>query len=269
MGLPCDLAALSAIARRHSLPVVEDAACAVGSEILREGAWERIGRPRGDIACFSFHPRKLLTTGEGGMLTTSRDAWDLQFRRWRQHGMTVPATVRHEARQVIFEDYADLGYNYRMTDIQAAVGREQLRRLPEIVERRRRLAARYGRLLAGLPGLGLPCEPAWARSNWQSYCVRLPAGSNQRRVMQFLLDRGIATRRGIPCAHREPAYTVEAWIAGPGGLAHSEAAQDQAILLPLFHSMTETQQDRVARTLQEALEAEHDPPPSVDRVVRL
>jgi perosamine synthetase len=257
MGMPCDLSAIKAVADRRSLPVVEDAACAAGSEIFQNGSWERIGRPRCDIACFSFHPRKLLSTGEGGMLTTANPDWVQRIRRARQHGMSVPDTVRHSSSDVVFEQYSELGYNYRMTDIQAAVGRVQLQRLPEIVARRRLLAARYRELLADIDGIRLPDEPAWARSNWQSFCVGLPEECDQRGVMQFLLDCGIATRRGIMCSHREPGYAAEDWMKGSPGLEHSERAQDQAILLPLFHQMTEEEQERVAATLRKAVEVKN------------
>lgn len=265
MGMPCDLKAILDIARSHNLPVIEDAACAIGSEILWDGQWEKIGKPHGDIACFSFHPRKVISTGDGGMLTTNNPEWDKQFRLWRQHGMSVPDTVRHGAKQVIFESYPMLGYNYRMTDIQAAVGREQLKRLPEIVERRRYLAQRYHEMLADVPGLKLPTEPQWAKSNWQSYCVRLPQECDQVQVMQAMLDAGVATRRGIMCAHREPAYQQEAWSCGveqkscqcqPGScqrLTESEQAQERAITLPLFHLMTQQEQARVVETLKIAL----------------
>ena len=111
IGMPCDLKEILKIAHRHSLPVIEDAACAIGSEIRWNGKWEKIGRPRGDIACFSFHPRKVITTGDGGMITTSKSDWDRQVRLWRHHGMGVPDRARHEARQVIFESYPVLGYN--------------------------------------------------------------------------------------------------------------------------------------------------------------
>jgi perosamine synthetase len=262
MGMPCDLVGILDVARRHSLPVIEDAACAIGSEIRREDQWQRIGRPHGDIACFSFHPRKLVTTGDGGMLTTSNSEWDRQFRLWRQHGMSMSDVARHRAGTVAFESYDVLGYNYRMTDLQAAVGREQLKRLPDMLERRRALAARYSALLSGIPGLGVPVEPEWARSNWQSYCVRLPDGVDQRATMQALLDQGIATRRGIMCAHREPAYAEEPWrctcreegtaLEECGCLGHSEMAQDHAILLPLYPQMTEAEQDEVVTSIQEA-----------------
>jgi dTDP-4-amino-4,6-dideoxygalactose transaminase len=254
VGMPCDLRQILAIAVRHGLPVIEDAACAAGSQILWNGAWERIGKPHGDIACFSFHPRKLLTTGDGGMLTTANPAYDARFRAQRQHGMSIPDTVRHGANRVIFEEYPELGYNCRLTDIQAAVGREQLKKLPEILVRRRSLAGRYRKLLANIEGLALPVEPDWARTNWQSFCVRLPEACDQGAIMQTLLDQGIATRRGIMNAHRERAYPEGTWRPG-GPLTESEAAQDHCIILPLYHDMTETDQDRVAAALQSALSA--------------
>jgi len=265
IGMPCDLAAILEIARRHSLPVVEDAACAIGSEILWQGQWEKIGKPQADVACFSFHPRKVISTGDGGMITTVNAEWDAKFRLLRQHGMSVPDTVRHGASQVIFESYPIVGYNFRMTDIQAAVGREQLKRLPEIVSKRRELASRYKTLLAEIPGLGLPVEPDWARSTWQSFCVRLPGASDQRQVMQSMLDAGVATRRGVMCSHREDAYPAHTWscIGKTKGcscatgycqrLRHSEEAQDHTIILPLFPQMSLEQQDYVVKALLDAL----------------
>jgi dTDP-4-amino-4,6-dideoxygalactose transaminase len=259
MGMPCDLAGLVELGRRRGLPLIEDAACATGSEVRWGDEWQRIGRPHGDVACFSFHPRKLVTTGDGGMLTTARPDWDRKFRLWRQHSMNVPDTVRHGADQVIFEEYAELGFNYRMTDLQAAVGREQLKRLPAMIERRRMQAERYRELLADVPGLGLPVEPAWARSNWQSFCVVLPPGSVQREVMQAMRDAGVSTRRGIMCAHREPAYAREPWLAGPSGLAVSEEAQDRGLILPLYHELTADEQEAVANALREACAARVGP----------
>jgi dTDP-4-amino-4,6-dideoxygalactose transaminase len=253
LGLPCDLPRLVPLARRLGLPVVEDAACAIGSEIRWEGAWERIGRPRGDVACFSFHPRKLLSTGDGGMITTSDAGVDTHLRLLRQHGMSVPDTVRHAATEVVFETYGEPGFNYRMTDIQAAIGREQLKRLPAIVERRRELAGGYTARLSALPGIEVPREPAWARTNWQSYAVRLPADRDQRTVMQRMLDDGVSTRRGVMNAHREPAYPPDRWRATPHGLVESERAQDTMIVLPLYHQMTDDEQDQVVASLERAL----------------
>ncbi len=249
MGMPCDLATIVPIARAHGLVVVEDAACAIGSTLRGQPErFEPIGRPHGDVACFSFHPRKVISTGDGGMLTTANAEWDARYRLLRQHGMSVPDTVRHDAERVVFETYPVLGYNYRMTDIQAAVGREQLGRLSEIVAARRERAERYRDLLADVPGLGLPREPAWARSNWQSFCVRLPDGCDQRTVMQRMRDAGVATRRGIMCSHREPPYAH----GGHAPLGRSEAAQDRCIILPLYPQMTADEQAQSARALRDA-----------------
>jgi dTDP-4-amino-4,6-dideoxygalactose transaminase len=253
IGMPCDLRAILPIVRAHRLPLIEDAACAIGSEVRMNGAWERIGKPHGDIACFSFHPRKVITTGEGGMLTTANPEYDRLFRLWRQHGMTITDRQRHESDRIVFEAYNDLGYNYRMTDLQAAIGRAQLVKLPELVAQRRTIADRYAALLAEHRGIALPTESDWARSNWQSYCVGLPDSCDQREVMQTLLDAGIAARRGIMCAHREPTYAREPWRAG-SALIRSERAQDRSILLPIFPGMTVDEQERVAQLLARAVD---------------
>jgi perosamine synthetase len=251
MGMPCDLASLLALATRHGIVLIEDAACAIGSQINLDGSWEAIGKPHGGLACFSFHPRKVVTTGEGGMVTTADPDHDRRIRLWRQHGMNIPDTIRHHSPQVVFEDYVCLGYNYRMTDIQAAVGRKQLERLPELIARRRTIASRYVELLGDIEDLVLPFEPAWARSNWQSYCVRLPDQVDQRTVMQNLLDQGIATRRGIMCAHHEAPYAAESHRYD---LRQSELAQDHAILLPLYVQMTESEIAQVADALRAQLD---------------
>lgn len=264
MGMPCDLTALVALAARHGLPVIEDAACAAGSEILWDGRWERIGRPHGDIACFSFHPRKVLTTGDGGMVTTRDGAMDRRMRQLRQHGMNVPAHERHATRTVQRESYDELGFNYRLTDIQAAIGQVQVERLPAIVAERRRLAARYALLLQPLDVIA-PVEPAWARSNWQTYCVWLPDDVAQQAVMAGMRDGGVATRAAVMCAHREPAYPPGTWSCGTpddacdhaahvcAQLATSERARDRAIQLPLFPGLTDAEQDRVVEVLAASL----------------
>jgi dTDP-4-amino-4,6-dideoxygalactose transaminase len=248
--MPCDMQAILKIARRHHLPVVEDAACAIGSELrLGDNPWERIGKPHGDIACFSLHPRKLISTGDGGMLTYRSAEWDRQLRMLRQHGMSVPDTVRHSASQIVFEDYPVLGYNYRLTDIQAAVGCIQMARLPEILGRRRELAARYRAALYDHPFLSLPSEPVYARTNWQSFPVRVCRQSPLSRdaCMQRLLGAGIATRRGIMNAHRELPYQNNGQPAMT--LPHSEEAQYRAMLLPLFPDMSIEQVDHVVAAL--------------------
>jgi dTDP-4-amino-4,6-dideoxygalactose transaminase len=264
MGMPCDMTAIMAIARAHNLPVVEDAACAIGSEIFYEGQWQKIGKPIGDITCFSFHPRKIVSTGDGGMLTTNNAEINQKLRLWRQHAMSVPDTQRHSSAQVIFETYPELGFNYRMTDIQAAVGRVQLSRLPVMIERRRQLAQNYSQLLSQSQ-FTPPSQPQWARSNWQSYCVRLPQGLDQRAIMQELLDAKIATRRGIMCTHREKAYAAQGtWSCRPSQdschcgptcsrLQAGILAQEECIILPLFHHLSKEDQAYIVENMLSAL----------------
>jgi perosamine synthetase len=249
IGMPCDLDAILSLGSEYGLRVIEDAACAIGSEIHWRGEWQRIGRPHGDIACFSFHPRKILTTGEGGMLTTRDDELDGRFRLSRHHAMSVPDSVRHNSREVFVESYDRVGYNYRMTDIQAAIGREQLRRLDAIVERRRGLAMKYRELLDGIDGVEMLAEPDWARSNWQSFSVSLPEDVPRKAVMQMLLDNGIATRVGVMCCHLQKAY---ADLPDPGPLPNSESNYRSSVILPLFDAMTQSEQERVVDALAAA-----------------
>lgn len=252
MGMPCDMQAILKIAKKHNLPVVEDAACAIGSEIKIGEQWEKIGKPHGTIACFSFHPRKIVTTGDGGMITTADEKLNKKFRLLRQHAMDVPDTVRHSSAKVIFEQYPEVGFNYRMTDIQAAVGRVQLKRLPGILSRRRALAANYLEGLKDVPGLVPPHTPADVRSNYQSYPVRVTAeyGMSRDELMQRMLDQKVSTRRGIMNSHQEGAYAKESW----GPLGQSEQARDSVVLIPLFHAMTNDDQARVIEELKKPVE---------------
>ncbi|MFZ5449685.1 MAG: DegT/DnrJ/EryC1/StrS family aminotransferase [Thermodesulfobacteriota bacterium] len=253
LGMPCDLARLLSLARKHNLLLVEDAACAVGSEIsLEDGVWEPIGRPRGDLATFSFHPRKVITTGDGGMITGRNPQIMARLAQLRTHAMSLSTAQRHGAAKVMFEQYLEVGYNYRLSDIQGAVGREQLKRLPSLVSALRHHAARYREGLAGNANFTLPQEPAWARSNWQSYWITLTpqCPKSQVEVMQALLARGIHTRRGVMCSHREPAYG-DLPLRRP--LPVSENLQDHSIILPSYPDMTAAEQAQVIAALHEIL----------------
>lgn len=247
MGMPCDLPALLALAKEFNLPVIEDAACAIGSEINMAGDWERIGKPHGDIACFSFHPRKIVATGDGGMITTANSEYDQKFRLLRQHAMSVSDTVRHSAGNVIFEDYVTTGFNYRMTDIQAAIGIEQLKRLPGFLEQRKKLAALYREKLKNTSWLESPHEPSYCTSNWQSYPVKILEHSpvSRDKLMQRLLDSGVSSRRGIMNSHQEPPYNLHP------ALKQSEEARDSVILLPLYTGMTPTEVETVIERLND------------------
>jgi perosamine synthetase len=246
IGLPCALNEISEIASRHGLLVIEDAACAIGSEY----GGQRIGRPHSLMACFSFHPRKILTTGEGGMITTNDTEMAGRLRRMRQHAMNVSDLARHSANTVLFESYDEIGYNYRMTDLQAALGIVQLERLPEMLERRRTLAARYSQRLAHIPWLITPAEPKQCQHNFQSYMVRLQEDAPLTRdeLMQELLNRGVSSRRGIMAIHREPPYGDAKWEAL---LPNTNLVTDTAIVLPLFFEISEEEQDYVIDCLEQ------------------
>jgi len=249
-GMPADMQTIVEIANDYGVPVVEDAACAIGSEIQLNGKWEKIGRTHGEVACFSFHPRKILTTGDGGMITTNQIDYDQKFRLLRQHGMSVSDAARHQTKDIIFESYDLTAYNYRMTDIQAVIGLEQLKKLPVIVQRRRELAELYLKQLAGIPGLILPTQPNYARSNWQSFIVRLSDPSKQKRVMKFLREQGIASRRGIMNAHQELPYQK---LFPFESFPESMCARDTGIILPLFHTMEYAEIETVSQSLMKAL----------------
>ena len=246
IGLPAPLAEIAEVGKRHGLIVLEDAACAIGAQYRGE----LVGRPHTSMACFSFHPRKILATGEGGMITTADQDLAARSRRLRQHAMTVSDLARHSASKVVVESYDEVGYNYRMTDLQAAIGLVQLQRLEDMLARRRALALRYSSRLSSLPWLVPPQEPAECRHNFQSYMVRLredaPVGRDE--LMQELLDRGISSRRGVMAIHRESPYRGEEWERR---LPVTNLVTDTTVILPLFHEMTEEDQDYVIESVEE------------------
>ncbi len=240
IGLPAAMEEISEIAQRHHLLLVEDAACAIGAEYQGR----RIGAPHGALACFSFHPRKILTTGDGGMITTSDGEMAARMRRLRQHAMSVSDLARHSATKVVAESYDEVGYNYRMTDLQAAVGLVQLQRLDSMLARRRELAGRYAEKLSAYPWMVVPVEPAGSRHNYQSYMVRLTeqAPISRDELMQQLLDRGVSSRRGVMAIHRERPYQNPCWEEH---LTVTNRVTDTAIVLPLFYEMTDEEHDYV------------------------
>ena len=241
-GVPADLEPLRRLGAAHRIELVEDAACAAGSTYR--------GAPVGAgarLAAWSFHPRKLLTTGEGGMLTTDDERLATRARRLREHGMSVSAADRHRSRRPVIESYREVGFNYRMTDIQAAVGEVQLRKLDAMVGRRRELAARYRELLGRVPGLRPVRDPAWGTSNFQSFWVEVEPDFPLTRdaLLAHLAERGISARAGIMAAHRQPAYAGHRH----GDLSATERLTDNTLILPLFHAMTVEEQDAVVSAL--------------------
>jgi dTDP-4-amino-4,6-dideoxygalactose transaminase len=240
IGLAADIPAVLEIARRRGLAVVEDAAPSLGATVGER----RVGS-LSDFTCFSFHPRKSITTGEGGMITTADADAAARLGRLRSHGASTSDLARHRSGSLDFEEYEELGFNYRMTDVQAAVGLVQMGRLEGILEDRRRLALRYNELVAGIEGVTAPTEPAGRRHTFQSYCVRLPSGIRSR-VMANLAEAGIASRRGVMAIHLEPLYRS---LSPGASLPQTERAAADTLLLPLFAGMTTSEQDQVVDAL--------------------
>jgi len=247
IGLACDIDAINDIAKKHGIDVVEDAAPAIGEEYK--------GRKVGGNAhqtVFSFHPRKVITTGEGGMITTNDDALADRARKLRAHGMSVSDLDRHKADRVIIEEYNELGFNYRMTDIQASIGLVQLGKLPELLRIRRAKAQRYSEELAEVKGIEVPFVPKYAEHTYQSYCLRLgkECRLDREELMTNLLRRGIATRRGVMASHLEKTYTSR---QGTVSLPITEEATRTTMLIPLFATMSDEEQSWVIESLREEL----------------
>ena len=237
VGLAADLDAIRGAAPAR-VPIIEDAACAIGSLYK--------GRPvgsSGNVACFSFHPRKTISLGEGGMVTTNDVAVADRVRMLRSHGASVSDLDRHQAKGLVFEEYRELGYNYRMTDIQAAIGVEQLKRLDDLLTRRRAVAGRYNTAFCKVAQIQTPAEPAYAQHAYQSYAIRLrPGGSITRDgMMRGLIDAGVTCRRGIPPIHLEPLYLSRGRVSLP----ITEAVASESIFLPMYASLPEADQAQV------------------------
>ena len=242
-GVPVDLDAIRRVCDPRGIVVVEDAACGAGSTYK--------GRPVGagaEIAAWSFHPRKILTTGEGGMITTSRADWAERARRLREHAMSVSAAARHASVVSPKEEYVEVGYNYRMTDLQAAIGLVQLSRLDEVVQRRRRIAGTYAAAIADIDGLRAVADPSYGACNFQSFWVEVgPEYPLDREGLLLALgEADVSARRGIMASHREPAYAQTS-----AHLPVTEHLTDNTLILPVFHQMTEAEQERVIDALRE------------------
>ncbi|MEW6602004.1 MAG: DegT/DnrJ/EryC1/StrS family aminotransferase [Nitrospirota bacterium] len=248
MGLPADLQPIAALCKKKGFVLIEDAACAIGSGYKGK----KIGG-HGNIACFSFHPRKIITTGEGGMITTDNMDIAERLKRFRHHGMSVSDIERHTAKKVIIETYPEIGYNYRMTDIQAAIGIVQLRALRYIIEKRRRIANFFDREFGKIRHVRVPRVPDYASHNYQSYWIEILESSPVSRdaLMQRLLEKGIATRRGIMAIHAEECYQRRKGLIA---LPWTEKITKNTILLPIYPSMTAAEMKYVVKTVREVLQ---------------
>ena len=242
IGLPADIPSVLDVASMFGLHVVEDAAPSLGSAI----GGKRIGS-LSDLTCFSFDARKILTTGEGGMVTTDSADYASRLRSLRAHAASVSTADRDRSRELVFETYPEVGFNYKITDIQSAIGVVQMSRLDDVIAERRRLAARYDELLADVPGVTTPYEPIGYQHVYQSYCVRID-GNRRDRVMAAMNARGVATRR-ILAVHEEPVYRDASHLPLPV----TEEAAATTMLLPMFVGLTDAELDETVDALVAAL----------------
>lgn len=231
-GNPLDYTRLNRIKERYGVFIIEDAACSAGAEYNGR----RVGN-LADISVFSFHPRKFITTGEGGMITTNNDKWAEWLNSYKHFGMKMNASSRED---VTFEM---TGTNYKLSNLLAAIGLEQLRKIDMLLERRRELAMNYTRLLKECQGVGIPETTPGAKHSYQSFCVFV---ENRNDAIKCMRDNGIEVQIGTYALHRQPAFRG---VAGGGGsvpFPGSSFAFDHCLTLPLFHELTYLQQETVA-----------------------
>jgi dTDP-4-amino-4,6-dideoxygalactose transaminase len=249
IGLPADMDPINRIAQERGILVIEDAGVGLGASY-----WgKRIGG-LGNPTCFSFHGRKIITTGEGGMITTNDEAFAQRARIVRSHGAAISDVERHKAMGALITQYPEMGYNYRMTDFQGAVGVEQMKRLPHILARRRELAKRYDKLLSDFDGISPPYVPDYMEHSYQSYMITFSSKLKVDRdeLLRAMSARNISCRHGIAPLHQEPYFKK---LLGEVYLPVSEDIAHRTLILPLFPEMTEEQQDFVVRNLKELLES--------------
>ena len=249
IGLPASLDDFTALAAASGggLKIIEDAATAVGAAY--KGKY--LGAS-GEPTCYSFHPRKMITTGEGGMMmTASREQAD-RARVLRAAGASISDLERHKAKGVLQQVYHEVGYNYRMTDIQAAIGLVQLKRLPEMLRQRRQQAAYYDEQLGELDEVICPHVPADRTHCYSSYCIRIRPGSRRTRdeIIESMAGRGISCRRGIPPLYAEPYFRAK---HPDMALPVSERVAQTSMFLPIFPGLSPGCLERVVTAMKESL----------------
>ena len=260
-GLCCEIDGINAIAKEYGLTVIEDAACALGAKIgeRHEGGF-------GNTSCVSFHPRKSITTGEGGMVMTDDSALAKRMRELRTHGSTVSADARDKGKGFLLPEFPEAGFNYRMTDINAAVGLAQIKKLDYIIEEKRKRAALYNEIIrAKMPELITPVEPEGWFHTYQSYVCMLDyeklgkksiaeGGALRNELLQRLEDQGIATRQGTHAVHML-GYYKKRFGYQPEDFVNAYACDHLSITLPLYIGITDEDQEYVIDTMRKTIDS--------------
>ncbi len=247
IGLSADMDELIRIANDHDLVIVEDAATALGGEYKGK----RIGA-LGSPTCFSFHPRKVITSGEGGMITTDDETFMEKARIVRAHGASISDLERHHAKGTIYASYPVVGYNYRMTDMQGVMGTIQMKKLPFMLQQRHRISHSYDELLSDIDEVETPYVPEALVHSYQSYLIRFhsESGIDRDGMIRQMAERGIACRHGIAPLHMEPYYRD---LYGEMHLPVTEQVSRETMFLPIYPTMNEDEIDYVVSNLKELI----------------
>ncbi len=247
IGLSADMDELIRIAQDHDLVIVEDAATALGGEYKGK----RIGA-LGSPTCFSFHPRKVITSGEGGMITTDDETFMEKARIVRAHGASISDLERHHAKGTIYASYPVVGYNYRMTDMQGVMGTIQMKKLPFMLQQRHRISHSYDELLSDIDEVETPYVPEALVHSYQSYLIRFhsESGIDRDGMIRQMAERGIACRHGIAPLHLEPYYKD---LYGEMHLPVTEQVSRETMFLPIYPTMNEDEIDYVVSNLKELI----------------
>lgn len=254
IGIPADIDTFAAICRENNIVLIEDTACGIGSIYKKTP----LGGS-GFVNALSFHPRKVITTGEGGMLLMSDDKLDEASRMWRAHGASISDFARHKSGSTVYETYDVKGYNYRMTDIQAAIGLKQMEMLEGLIQRRIEIGKRFNEAFASIENIEIILPASYVgRWNYQSYPVRLRADNSMNAdaeskkrdaVMHELTEMGIATRRGIPPIHKESVY------ANGLTLPNTESVSRRSFFLPIFPTLKDDEVGYIIESVTKAVKA--------------
>ena len=245
IGLPAHLEEIEKIAKKYNLIIIEDAACSFGG-VYKGSKLGSFGHP----ACFSFHPRKIITTAEGGMVVTNDSDFAEIARQIRSTGASISDLTRHRAKGTLVQKYERIGYNYRMTDIHAAIGLAQLRKISMILSERSGQAEYYNNQLADIKEISTPYVPDYARHAWSSYLIKITALNLSRDdVLRFMSDNGVSCRIGIQPLHLEPFFRGTTHCVLP----ETENAAKNTMFLPIYPGMPQSDQDRIIMLLKKIL----------------
>lgn len=249
IGIPADVYKIKRLVKNYNISIIEDAACAIGSKYNFNNQLFNIGRPIGDLTCFSFHPRKLLTTGDGGMVTSNNKSLINKVKLLRNHGMNKDSFKRRKTSSYFFDEHIESGFNYRLTDLQASIGIEQLKKIDKMVKERRKIANEYIEKLSNIQNISTFKESKKIIVNWQSFPVNILSKESSKQIVNFLYRNGIYSKRGVMNSHEEPPYIKQRWT-----LPNSEHILEKTFLLPMYSGLKDKEIEYVFSKVKEFFE---------------